>query len=84
MVIVLIIIAIIYCALPWYIEIAAWIVNLFCPDTIPLIDELLMFVPIVSKIKKIAIIADILERYWKLLIVVLLLIVGLIIYLLLK
>lgn len=75
MTIVLIIIALIYCALPWYIEVASWIVNLFIPDTLPMIDELLMFVPIVSKLKKIIKLADIIERYWKVMIFTLVVVV---------
>lgn len=50
--IILLVVAIIYCGLPWYYELAIWIVNMVIPDTIPYIDEILMLVPVVSKIKK--------------------------------
>ena len=80
MVVVLIIAALIYCALPWYIEIVAWTINLFLADAIPFVDELLMFVPVVSKIKKIAFIANILEKYWKLLVFLFILTVVIVIY----
>lgn len=79
MTIILIIIALIYCALPWYIEAATWLVNLFIPDTLPMIDELLMFVPIVSKLKKIIKLADIIERYWKVMVFALIVVVVIVI-----
>lgn len=86
MIIILIIIALIYCTLPWYVEVAIWLVNLFVPDTLPIIDELLMFVPIISKIKKIILTSYFLERYWRILLVVfivaLIAIMALIIYIL--
>lgn len=84
MVIGLIIVAIIYCALPWYIEIIAWIINLFLVDTVPLIDELLMFVPMISKIKKISKVAEILEMYWKWIVVLIVLALVIAIYVIVK
>lgn len=80
--IILLIVALIYCGLPWYYELAIWIVNLIIPDSIPYIDEILMFVPIVSKIKKIILLADFFEKYWKIIVGVLIIIVILIIVLL--
>lgn len=67
-VILLIIIAIVYCSLPWYVELACWFVNLFFPDPIPLIDELLMFVPVVGKIKNIILVSEFLRKYGKIVI----------------
>ncbi len=80
MIFILIIVALIYCAMPWFVEIIAWIINMFLPDTIPLVDELLMFVPIVLKIKKIVLIKRILEQYWKLILVFVILVVVTIVY----
>ena len=80
----LIIIAIIYCCLPWYLEVACFIVNLFFPDPIPLLDELLMFVPIVRKLKRIIAISEIIQKYGKIILTVIaLLAVGFIGYLIL-
>ncbi len=70
MVILLIVIAIVYCCLPWYIELACFIVNLFIPDTFPFIDELLMFVPLIHKIKKIVALSEILRKYGKLILTI--------------
>lgn len=79
---ILIFVAIIYCCLPWYIELACFIINLFIPDTIPIIDELLMFVPIVRKVKNIITLSEILRKYGKIILTVILaLLVGIIIYL---
>lgn len=69
-VIALIIVAVIYCSLPWYIELACWFVNLFFPDPIPYIDELLMFVPVVGKIKNIILVSEFLKKYGKIIIAV--------------
>ena len=82
MVVILIIVALIYCSLPWYVEFAAWLINLFIPDTLPFIDELLMFVPIVSKIKKTIFLADILERYWPVFILALIALIVIIVVIL--
>lgn len=84
MVVFLIVLALIYCTLPWYIEVIAWIINLFLADTIPFIDELLMFVPIVSKLKKLYEITDVLEKYWKIILLIIVLIIGVVIYIIVK
>ena len=68
---VLIISALIYICLPWYIQLAAWIVNLFIPDPVPILDELLMLVPIFTKIKRIAVLSEFLRKYGKILAIVL-------------
>ena len=60
---ILVLVAIVYCCLPWYIELACFIINLFIPDTIPIIDELLMFVPIVRKIKNIITLSEIFKNH---------------------
>lgn len=61
--ILMIIVALLYICLPWYVQFAVWLVNLFIPDPIPFIDELIMFLPIAYKIKKIFYISEFLEKY---------------------
>lgn len=61
--IVMIIAALLYICLPWYVQSAVWLVNLFIPDPIPFFDELLMLVPIVYKIKRIINISEFLRKY---------------------
>lgn len=61
--IVLIIVALIYICLPWYVQMAIWIINVFMPDTIPVLDELAMFVPMVVKIKRIIQLSEFLRKY---------------------
>lgn len=68
----LIIIAFLYCCLPWYIGLACFIVNLFFPDPIPFLDELLMFVPVIRKIIRIATLSEFLEEHWKKILVIIL------------
>ncbi len=78
---ILVLVAIVYCCLPWYIELACFIINLFIPDTIPIIDELLMFVPIVRKIKNIITLSEIFKKYGKIILtVILVMLAGIIIY----
>lgn len=59
----MIIAALIYICLPWYFQSAVWLVNLFIPDPIPFLDEVIMFVPIAYKIKKIIDISEFLRKY---------------------
>ncbi len=61
--IVMVIAALFYLFLPWYIQSAVWLVNLFIPDPIPFFDELIMFVPVAYKIKRILDISEFLEKY---------------------
>lgn len=61
--IVTIIAALFYICLPWYVQSAIWLVNIFIPDPIPFFDELLMFVPIAYKIKKIIGVSEFLRKY---------------------
>lgn len=61
--VVMIIAALFYICLPWYIQSAVWLVNLFIPDPIPFFDELIMFVPIAYKIKKIFDVSEFLRKY---------------------
>lgn len=61
--IVMIIAALFYICLPWYVQSAIWLVNLFIPDPIPFFDEIFMFVPIAYKIKKIIGISEFLSKY---------------------
>ena len=49
----MVIAALVYICLPWYIQSAVWLVNLFIPDPVPFLDEIIMFVPIAYKIKRI-------------------------------
>ncbi len=72
----LIIGAIIYSCLPWYISLILWFINLFIPDPIPVVDEVVMLAVTIRKFIKFVELYDFLERYWK---VVLLIIVGIII-----
>lgn len=59
----MIIAALIYICMPWYVQSAVWLVNLFIPDPIPFFDELIMFVPIAYKIKRIFDISEFLRKY---------------------
>lgn len=61
--IVMIIAALFYICLPWYVQSAVWLVNLFMPDPIPFLDELLMLVPIVYKIRRIISVSEFLRKY---------------------
>ncbi len=69
--IVLIIVALIYICLPWYVQMAIWIINVFMPDTIPVLDELAMFVPMAVKIKRTIQLSEFLRKYGILLAVLL-------------
>ncbi len=55
--------ALLYLCLPWYVQSAVWLVNLFIPDPMPFFDELIMFVPMAYKIKRILDISDFLSKY---------------------
>ena len=59
----MIIAALFYICLPWYVQSAVWLVNLFMPDPIPFLDELLMLVPIVCKIRRIISVSEFLRKY---------------------
>lgn len=61
--IVMIIAALIYICLPWYVQSAIWLVNLFTPDPIPFFDEIFMLVPIAYKIRRIINISEFLRKY---------------------
>lgn len=76
--IILVIMALIYCCLPWYIEVVIWLVNLYIPDAFPIIDEVLMFVPMVSKIKKAIDLYDFFEEYGKIILAILVVVVAII------
>ena len=67
----MIIAALIYICLPWYFQSAVWLVNLFIPDPIPFFDELLMFVPIAYKIKRIIDVSEFLRKYGIVLVILL-------------
>lgn len=68
--VVLIIVAFIYICSPWYIQLAAWVINLFIPDPVPVLDELLMLVPALLKIKRIIVLSEFLRKYGKILLIV--------------
>lgn len=59
----MVIAALFYLYLPWFVQAAVWLVNLFIPDPIPFLDELIMFLPIAYKIKKIISISEFLRKY---------------------
>lgn len=59
----MVIAALLYICLPWYVQSVIWLVNIFIPDSVPFFDELIMFVPIAYKIKKIIDIAEFLRKY---------------------
>lgn len=61
--IVMIIAALFYICMPWYVQSAVWLVNIFIPDPMPFFDELIMFVPIAYKIKNIIGISEFLRKY---------------------
>lgn len=63
--ILMIIAAFAYIGLPWYIQSVVWLVNLFIPDSIPFLDELIMFVPIAYKVKRIFDVSEFLRKYAK-------------------
>lgn len=65
----LIIAAFIYICLPWYIQLAVWVINLFMPDPVPVLDELLMLVPTLLKIKRIIDLSEFLRKYGKILLI---------------
>lgn len=82
---VLIISALIYICLPWYIQSAVWLVDIFIPDPIPFLDELIMFVPIACKIKKVFDISEFLRKYGIILAVLLGIgIIALIVYMIVR
>lgn len=59
----MVIAALIYLYLPWYVQSAVWLVNVFIPDSIPFLDELIMFIPIAYKIKSIFSLSEFLRKY---------------------
>lgn len=59
----MVIAALVYICLTWYIQSAVWLVNLFIPDPVPFLDEIIMFVPIAYKIKRIFDISEFLGKY---------------------
>lgn len=63
--------ALVYICLPWYFQTAVWVVNLFMPDPIPFLDEIIMFVPIAYKVKRIFDLSEFLRKYGKFLAIVL-------------
>lgn len=67
---VLIVSALIYICLPWYIQLAAWVINLFIPDPVPVLDELLMLVPALLKIKRIIVLSEFFRKYGKILLII--------------
>lgn len=68
---VLVIVAFIYICLPWYVQLAVWIINLFIPDPVPVLDELLMLVPVLLKIKRIILLSEFLRKFSMILLIVL-------------
>lgn len=68
---VLAIVAFIYICLPWYVQLAVWIINLFIPDPVPILDELLMLVPVLLKIKRIILLSEFLRKFSMILLIVL-------------
>ena len=48
----MIIFLLIYVCCPWYIQFSLMILNIFIPDPIPLLDEVIMVVSTYSKISK--------------------------------
>ncbi len=60
--IVMVIAALIYLYLPWYLQSTMWLVNLFTPDPIPFLDEFIMFAPIAGKMKKIISVSEFLRK----------------------
>ena len=59
----MVIAALVYICLPWYIQSAVWLGKLFIPDPVPFLDEIIMFVPIAYKIKRIFDISEFLGKY---------------------
>lgn len=59
----MVIAALFYVLLPWYVQMAIWIVNLFIPDPVPFFDEFVMFLPMAYKIKNIIVISEFLRKY---------------------
>lgn len=50
--ILLIVVVIVYLALPAWLEFILFLINIFTPDPIPYLDEILMVLPIIAKIKR--------------------------------
>ena len=48
----LVVVVIVYLALPAWLEVVLFLINLFVPDPIPYLDEILMILPIIAKIKR--------------------------------
>ncbi len=51
-IILLAVVVIVYLKLPAWLEIILFLINVFTPDPIPYLDEVLMVLPIIIKIKK--------------------------------
>ena len=67
--------ALIYCFLPWYIEAVIWLINLYLPDAFPIIDEVLMFVPMISKFKNAIDLYNFFEEYGKVILIIIAIVV---------
>lgn len=76
--VILVIMALIYCFLPWYIEAVIWLINLYLPDTFPIIDEVLMFVPMISKFKNAVDLYNFMEKYGKIVLAILAVVIAVI------
>ena len=74
--VILIIMALIYCFLPWYIEAVIWLINLYLPDAFPIIDEVLMFVPMISKFKNAIDLYNFFEEYGKVILIIIAIVVA--------
>jgi len=51
-IILIVIVIIVYLVLPAWLEFILFLINLFTPDPIPYLDEILMVLPIILKIKQ--------------------------------
>ena len=51
-IILIVIVIIVYLVLPTWLEFILFLINLFTPDPIPYLDEILMVLPIILKIKQ--------------------------------
>ena len=51
-IILLVVVVIVYLAVPAWLKIILFLINIFTPDPIPYLDEILMILPIITKIKR--------------------------------
>lgn len=65
-----IIAVIIFCCVPWYVQLVFFAFNLFFPDPIPILDELLMIVSIIKKLKRAVALSEIIRKYGKIILAV--------------